>query len=994
MKDEAGGAPVKRGIFNTSFVLFLIASVIIIAVCYYLYSSEKKQIRQNYENSLTIIARVKQQQIRDWRQERLANIAAISEGPIIQGNYERWLKKGRKDEQIKGSLLNLLQNWKNNYNYDAVLLDKRGNIELSLDSRNITYKFPEFFKERINKVTETGKIVFGDFYFCELHGRTMIDVAAPLRGKNGNKLLGILLLRVDPLEKLLPIVQSWPAASETSEALLVRREGNAILYLHELRHKKKDPLSLKLPLETGNLPAAFAATGHEGILHGFDYRGVSVFAAVKRIPDSPWYLVVKTDSAEVFSPAHANLIRYAVIGFSLIALAFALIWIFSARQKKNYYKKLYIAEKERQQAEDALQESEFKYRSFFELSHESMTIFRDKEIINANEAAKAMFQMPVDEIIGKHFWDFLPEYQPDGTSSREAGKDAVRRLLKNDIHGSSFFFRRADGTEFEGDATINSIVLNGERYYQSIIRDITERREAEKALRQSEEKYRSLLNNASDPILLADLEGNVVEANKKAEELFGYSLPELIDLNITQLHPPESLPGNMETFNKIVEQGSGAISDSFILKKNGAIVPVDVTGGTIEYGKLKIVQVIFRDISERKKTEEEYARLEERLQRSEKMEALGMLAGGVAHDLNNVLGVIVGYAELLMQGLPEQTPNRKRIENIMNSAERATAIVQDLLTLARRGVQNKKVVNLNSMISDYLKSPEFRKLASYHLRVQIKTSLEANLLNTSLSPIHLTKTLMNLISNAAEAMPEGGTITISTENRYIDRPIEGYDEVKTGDYVVLTISDNGEGISPEDRKRIFEPFYTKKIMGRSGTGLGLSVVWGTVKDSQGYIDVHSEYGQGTSFILYFPVSREEISPQKSAVDKSDYTGRKETILVVDDIQEQRELATQMLTELNYRVESAASGEMALSYLRNHHADIIVLDMIMEPGMDGLTTFEEIRKIRPQQKAIIVSGFSETDRVQKAQAAGAGAYVKKPYIQSQLGLAIRRELDKK
>jgi CheY-like chemotaxis protein len=182
-------------------------------------------------------------------------------------------------------------------------------------------------------------------------------------------------------------------------------------------------------------------------------------------------------------------------------------------------------------------------------------------------------------------------------------------------------------------------------------------------------------------------------------------------------------------------------------------------------------------------------------------------------------------------------------------------------------------------------------------------------------------------------------------------------------------------------------------MGRSGTGLGLAVVWGTVKDANGYIDVHSEQGNGTSFILYFPVTRDAISAQQKSVALTQLMGRGESILVIDDAQEQRELATQILSNLNYKVESAASGEEALLYLKNNKVDIIVLDMIMDPGMDGLETYEKIINIRPQQKAIIVSGFSETDRVLKAQALGAGAYVKKPYIQEQIGLAIRKELDK-
>jgi two-component system, cell cycle sensor histidine kinase and response regulator CckA len=211
--------------------------------------------------------------------------------------------------------------------------------------------------------------------------------------------------------------------------------------------------------------------------------------------------------------------------------------------------------------------------------------------------------------------------------------------------------------------------------------------------------------------------------------------------------------------------------------------------------------------------------------------------------------------------------------------------------------------------------------------------------------------------------------------------------------VVMTVTDTGEGISSQDIKRIFEPFYSKKTMGRSGTGLGLAVVWGTVQDANGYIDVQSIPGKGSSFIVYFPATRDDISAQESPASAAEYMGKGETILVVDDIKNQLELATQMLAELNYKVESAASGEEALSYLQDHKVDIIVLDMIMNPGMDGLQTYEKMLELNPRQKAIIVSGFSETDRVQKALALGVGAYVKKPYIQAQLGLAVRKELDK-
>ncbi|MDD1763021.1 MAG: response regulator, partial [Methanothrix sp.] len=238
-----------------------------------------------------------------------------------------------------------------------------------------------------------------------------------------------------------------------------------------------------------------------------------------------------------------------------------------------------------------------------------------------------------------------------------------------------------------------------------------------------------------------------------------------------------------------------------------------------------------------------------------------------------------------------------------------------------------------------------------------------------------------------------GVLTITTSNMYLDKPVHGYDDVSEGDYVVLSVADTGEGISPADLKHIFEPFYTKKIMGRSGTGLGLSVVWGTVKDHKGYIDVCSEEGKGTTFSLYFPVTRSEIAKDQISLSMSEYMGNGESILVVDDIKGQRELAAAMLTRLNYKVTPVSCGEEAVEYLKTCSADIVILDMIMEPGMDGLDTYRQILEIHPQQKAVIVSGFSETDRVSRAQELGAGAYVKKPYVLERLGLAVRKELYK-
>jgi len=385
--------------------------------------------------------------------------------------------------------------------------------------------------------------------------------------------------------------------------------------------------------------------------------------------------------------------------------------------------------------------------------------------------------------------------------------------------------------------------------------------------------------------------------------------------------------------------------------------------------------------------------LQERVVRAEKMEALGILAAGVAHDLNNLLVSFVSYPELLLMQIPQDSPLRGPLSTIQKSGEKAAAIVQDLLTLSRRGVVVPEVVNLNQIISDFLKSPEHEKVRFHHPRVEIETNLEEDLVNVLGSPVHLSKTVMNLVSNAAEAMPNGGKILISTEARYVDRPIRGYDDIEEGEYVTLSVSDAGVGISSEGMTRIFEPFYTKKVMGRSGTGLGMTVVWGTVKDHKGHIDVQSIEGKGTRFTLYFPATRKELTKDTSALPPEDHVGKGESILVVDDVKEQREVASIILKRLGYSVAQVSSGDEAVDYMKDNSADMLVLDMIMDPGIDGFETYKRILELHPHQRAILVSGYCETERVKRAQELGAGAYVKKPYTLERIGLAIRAELDK-
>lgn len=399
-----------------------------------------------------------------------------------------------------------------------------------------------------------------------------------------------------------------------------------------------------------------------------------------------------------------------------------------------------------------------------------------------------------------------------------------------------------------------------------------------------------------------------------------------------------------------------------------------------------------KEIDDRITAEKKRIELESKLTRAQKMEAIGMLAGGVAHDLNNILSGLTSYPELLLLDIPENSSLRNPILTIKRSGEKAATIVQDLLTLARRGVAVTEILNLNEIIQAYLSSPEFELLKHHHDEVAMVRQLDKRLLLIDGSPVHLLKTIMNLVANAYESMPDGGGVKIATTIAYVDTPVSGYGDVRPGEYAVLTISDNGVGISEEDIERIFEPFYTRKVMGRSGSGLGMAVVWGTVKDHNGYIDVQSRVGQGTDMTIYLPLVPDAVTPEKdNGVGLDAITGNLEKILIVDDVAEQREIASGILKKLGYQVRTADSGETAVEYMTTHDADLLVLDMVMAPGMDGLDTYKRILDDHPGQRAIITSGFSETSRVKAAKKLGVGGYVKKPYTIENLGTAVRNAL---
>jgi two-component system, cell cycle sensor histidine kinase and response regulator CckA len=513
-------------------------------------------------------------------------------------------------------------------------------------------------------------------------------------------------------------------------------------------------------------------------------------------------------------------------------------------------------------------------------------------------------------------------------------------------------------------------------------------------VRESEERGRRLFENDLVAMLIIDGETlRIEDANDAAVRLYGYGCEELTSrMTAADLSAESEAPET--AFRRSALTGAAEyVAERLHRRKDGSVFPVEMVLGRCTSGGRKIIYALANDLTDRKRAEEEKRILMERVRRLEKMEISGVLAGGVAHDLNNILGVLVGYSELLADRLSLHHELQEDVLAVMDSGRRAATVVQDLLTMSRRGAMTTSPCSLNMIVADQLKTPELAALRASRPEIMIDAVLGFGDFIVDCSAVHIGKALMNLVLNAADAIPKDGGIYIRTARRHLALPWKGYEEIAAGDYAILSVEDTGSGIGHEHLRHIFEPFYSRKQMGRNGSGLGLAVVWATVKDHNGYIDVVSTQGKGTSFTLYFPLCRDVVCAD-ARTQQERCEGRGESVLIVEDDEGNRRLIKRMLAKLNYAATAVASGEEAIAYFAENRADLVILDMIMDPGMDGLDTYREIAKIRPGQKAVIVSGYSETDRTDEARHLGVGTFLKKPYLMADLGAAARKEIDRK
>jgi PAS domain S-box-containing protein len=557
----------------------------------------------------------------------------------------------------------------------------------------------------------------------------------------------------------------------------------------------------------------------------------------------------------------------------------------------------------------------------------------------------------------------------------------------------------------------------------------TDRMKGFEEVSEAEIRYRHLFTSALEGIFRTTPEGRLLEANPALAAMTGYKsveelLEQMSDIGRQMYADPlerDEVRFQLETEDKIHDR------EIMLKRKDGMVFPASLSAYTVrdENGRLQGFDVRIFNISERKRREQaerdqlaaeavsiaksrlvddlewknrqlvealnELKATQMQLMQSEKMAAVGMTAGGVAHDLNNILSGVVSFPELLLTTISSDNEMREPLETILSSGRRAAAIVADLLTLTQGAVREKRRVQLEAVIDEYLLSVEFKQLMELHPGVEVDTSYASAPTLMQCSPVHIQKVVMNLVINAVEAIDGVGEVLITTgiETFHSGSDASGEDTIDR--LAVMKVNDNGPGIPAENVKHIFEPFYTRKVMGMSGTGLGLTVVWNVVNEHGGRIEVDTS-NEGTEFTLYFPAEDGGVAQKKeepSTGQEMSGTGR---ILVVDDEPLQRDIAQKMLTRFGYEVVVCSSGEEAVKYLENESVDLLVLDMLMPPGINGLETYRRILEIHPRQKAVIVSGYSENKDVKRAMQLGAGAFVKKPYTMHQIAQSVKKELE--
>ncbi len=925
------------------------------------------------------------------------------------------------------------------------LLDQSGD-EIAKLSRFHTFLPEELISQAGSHaftVTMGDEQYIGPVAFLGNTGLLSVSVALPVR-RQTSELVGVLIAAVN-------VHHLWQEVSRirignTGYAYLVDTNGQFVAYqkLAEVLQRHGEDMHRMPPV------ADFIANNKDSVGEVYEYKGLAdeeVIGVYARIKGTDWAVLIEQPTQE----AYAGLIRMQNYLFALafigIILAGGLGYFISRRLigpiraltaaaqrfgtgdletefvgvnrqdevgilshafqvMQEELKKLYAGLKhkvvELETMQKALHKSELKYRSIFENATEG--IFQstpEGRYLSVNPALSKMFgyQSPQEMIDLVEDISLQLYAKPDD-------RKAFQTALKQDglIEGFEVEQQRKDGSKVF--CSVNAHIVHDSDgsiiYYEGTIKDITLKRRAEEEREKAWSMLEAAITQSPAGIVIAEApDGTITLANPQALNIRGAEEQDLTNIDFNQHaskwqifsnegkpFPPEDLP-----LTRAILHGETTLNKEMIIRnERGEDRWVYVNASPIrsKAGNITSGIAVFQDITDLKRTEEARVKLESQLRQAQKMEAIGTLAGGIAHDFNNILSAIMGYGELAHLAAKAGQDNAHHLDQIVKAAVRARSLVKQMLTYSRRSEMEFKPVDINQLVTSSMKM----LTSAIPKMISINTKLAEDLDLVNADATLMEQVVFNLANNASDAMPEGGRLMFETSLVALDQAyIDDHLEMAPGKYLLLMVTDTGQGMDKETQDKIFDPFFTTKEIGK-GTGLGLSTVFGIVKEHGGHISCYSEPGLGTTFKTYLPVlptSQDAITNQDTPLQTA--PGGHETLLLVDDEEAIRELGAEILEDVGYRVIKAASGEEALEYYGRfrEEVDLVILDLGM-PGMGGHKCIKALLETNPALKVLIASGYSANGKVADTLKQGAAGYIAKPFRRSDLLHSVRNVLD--
>jgi len=646
----------------------------------------------------------------------------------------------------------------------------------------------------------------------------------------------------------------------------------------------------------------------------------------------------------------------------------------------------------RRRAEEALRRSEARLLATLENTPNVAIQWYDEagQVQYWNKASEILYGWTADEAVGKTLDALI--LTPEGAAEFLRILNSIKETGKPFGPYEASVHRRDGSPGWVLSTTFGIPTDQGRTTFVCMDVDVTERRRGEAALRSSEEKYRSLVESSMDAILLLDTERRIVSVNQTFCQLFGYERDEIVGKSVRNIHPSEeSFRSFGEQAYPIVKRQGYFRGEWELARKDGSRVPVETVTSAIRTpeGSISGYVSMIRDITERRKAEQERASLQDQLRQAQKIEAIGRLAGGIAHDFNNLLTVIKGTCQVSLLDLHERDPLYGNLKEIERSADRAADLTRQLLAFGRKQIMEMQVLDLNDIVRG-LDSMLHRLLGE---DIDLVTILPEGIGRVKVDPGQIEQVIINLAVNSRDAMPRGGKLTIETADVELDGAYaRRHMGVQPGRHVMLSVSDTGVGMSAEVKDRLFEPFFTTKEMGK-GTGLGLSTVYGILKQSGGNIWVYSEPGQGTTFKIYLPRVDEPLAEKREEII-GDIPRGEETILVVEDEETVRKLAMRLLKGQGYKVLEAPDGGKAFLLCEKYkeRIDLVLTDVVM-PGMSGRELVERLTHIHPEMKVIYMSGYTDNAIVHHGVLYQGIDFLQKPFTLDVLARKVREVLDR-